>query len=122
MSTPSHNQLVNEYLAALDPTIAPLFLAVREDILTAGVTLDEAIKWKDCLVYSTSKNLIQTVLGKGKISLIFFDGLAIDDGRGLLEGDGKATRTFRITTPDYDAEALRSYVRAAATLAGGSSA
>ena len=122
MSTPSRNQLVNEYLDALDPSIAPLFVSVRDDILDAGVDLDEAIKWKDCLVYSTSKNLIQTVLGKGKISLIFFDGLAIDDGRGLLEGDGKTTRTFRITESDYDTEALQSYVRAAAALAGGSSA
>lgn len=114
MSTPSRNQLVTEYLDTLDPSIAPLFVAIREHILTAGVELDESIKWKDCLVYSTSKNLIQTVLGKAKVSLIFFDGVAIDDGRGILEGDGKTARTFRIVSADYDAAALQSYVRAAA--------
>ncbi|MER3389316.1 MAG: DUF1801 domain-containing protein [Microcella sp.] len=119
MTTPSRNQLVTEYLDALDASIAPLFLAVRDDILHAGVELDEAIKWKDCLVYSSSKNLIQTVLGKGKISLIFYEGVAIDDGRGLLEGDGKKARTFRITNSDYDTAALQSYVRAADEVARG---
>ena len=119
MTTPSRNQIVTEYLDALDESIAPLFHAVREDILQAGVELDESIKWKDCLVYSTSKNLIQTVLGKGKISLIFYDGVTIDDGRGLLEGDGKKARTFRITGADYDTEALQTYVRAADEIARG---
>lgn len=116
MITPSRNDVVTDYLAALDPGIRDLFLAVREDVLGAGVDLDEAIKWKNCLVYSTDRNLVQTVLGKGKISLIFFDGVAIDDGRGLLEGEGKTTRTLRITGPGYDRDALQSYVRASAAL------
>lgn len=114
MATTSRSQLVNDYIDEVDPAIAPLFVAVRESILSSGVELTESIKWKDCLVFSTSKNLVQTVLGKGKVSLIFFDGVAIDDGRGYLEGEGKTARTFRITSPDYDAAALQSYVRAAA--------
>jgi hypothetical protein len=116
MTTPSRNDVVTDYLNALDPSIAELFLAVREDVLGAGVDLDESIKWKNCLVYSTTRNLVQTVVGKGKVSLIFFDGVAIDDRRGLLEGDGVTARTFRITGPGYDREALQGYVRAAAAL------
>lgn len=116
MITPSRNAVVTDYLNALDPAIRELFLAVREDVLGAGVELDESIKWKNCLVYATSRNLVQTVVGRGKVSLIFFDGVAIDDGRGLLEGDGVTARTVRITGLDYDREALQGYVRAAAAL------
>jgi len=106
----SQNDVVNEYLEALDPEIAPLFHAVRSTVLDAGPGFNESIKWKDCLVYGTGVNHIQTVVGKGKISLIFFHGVQIDDSHGLLEGDGKKTRTMRITSPDFDRAALQDYV------------
>jgi hypothetical protein len=108
---PSRNDVVNEYIDDLGADIAPLFLDVRACILSAGPELNEAIKWKDCLVYSSTKNKIQTVVGKGKISLIFFEGAALADEHGLLEGDGKKTRTMRIQSPDYHREALAGYVR-----------
>jgi hypothetical protein len=95
-----------------------LFVAVREVIRKTQPDLDENIKWKDCLTYSTRKNVIQTVVGKGKVSLIFFDGTAIDDPEGLLEGEGKTVRTMRITAPEFDKQSLRSYVRQAVALAG----
>ena len=109
---------MNTYIDTLDESIKPLFVSVRETILAAEPGLDEAIKWRDCLTYSTSKNVIQTVVGKGKVSLIFFDGLEIDDPVGLLEGEGKRVRTMRITSSDFDGKALGSYVRQAVRLAG----
>jgi hypothetical protein len=109
--TPSQNDIVNEYIDNLDEAIAPLFLEVRDCVLDAAPAFNESIKWKDCLVYSTTKNHIQTVVGKGKISLIFFEGASFDDDYGLLEGDGKKTRTMRISAPDFNREALRDYVR-----------
>ena len=109
--TPSQNDIVNEYLDNLDEAIAPLFLAVRACVLEAGPAFNESIKWKDCLVYGTTKNHIQTVVGKGKISLIFFEGAAMRDDYGLLEGDGKKTCTMRITSLDFNKEALRDYVQ-----------
>ena len=111
--TPSRNDIVNEYLDNLDEEIAPLFLEIRGCILDAGPSLNESIKWKDCLVYGTTKNQIQTVVGKGKVSLIFFEGASFEDRFGLLEGEGKKTRTMRITSPDFDREALRDYVQQA---------
>ncbi len=108
--TPSQNDVVNEYLDNLDEKIAPLFIEVRACVLEAGPSFNESIKWKDCLVYSTAKNHIQTVAGKGKISLIFFEGVSIEDRYGLLEGEGKKTRTMRVTTPDFNREALKDYV------------
>ena len=115
--TPSRNETVNRYIGELEPTIEPLFVEVREVILKAAPSLDESIKWKNCLTYSARKNVIQTVVGKGKVSLIFFDGVSIDDPQGLLEGDGKRVRTMRITSDDFSKRALRSYVQQAVRLA-----
>ena len=112
MSYPkSQNDIVNDYLAALDPEIAQLFHAVRACVLEAAPGFNESIKWKDCLVYATTVNHIQTVVGKGKVSLIFFFGAEIEDAYGLLEGDGKKTRTMRIVSPDFNRAALQDYVR-----------
>jgi hypothetical protein len=115
--TPSRNETVNRYIEELDESIQPLFVAVRDVVLKTTPTLDENIKWKNCLTYSIRKNVIQTVVGKGKVSLIFFDGASIDDPQGLLDGDGKTVRTMRIVSDDFDKAALRSYVRQAVKLA-----
>jgi hypothetical protein len=111
--TKSKNDIVNEYIDALNEDIAPLFLEIRSCILGAGPSFNESIKWKNCLVYSTTKNHIQTVVGKGKISLIFFEGTSINDPYGLLEGEGKKARTMRINSPEFNKEALSDYVRQA---------
>ena len=108
--TKSKNDIVNEYINALNEDIAPLFLEIRACILAAGPTFNESIKWKDCLVYSTAKNHIQTVVGKGKISLIFFEGVSLNDPYGLLEGDGKKARTMRINSLEFNKDALSDYV------------
>ena len=111
--TPSKNDNVNTYISELNDDISPLYLQIRACILEAGPSFNESIKWKNCLVYGTTKNHIQTVLGKGKISLIFFDGASFDDAFGLLEGEGKKTRTMRITSPDFNQDALTNYVHQA---------
>lgn len=112
----SKNQVVNDYIESLDLNVQDLFLAVRDEVLSTSSELNESIKWKDCLVYATDKNIIQTVVGKNKVSLIFFEGAQISDTYGLLEGDGKKTRTMRITSPDFNANALRDYVKQAVSL------
>ncbi|HET9906937.1 MAG TPA: DUF1801 domain-containing protein [Anaerolineales bacterium] len=109
--TKSKNDIVNEYIDALDTAIAPLFLEIRDCILKAGPAFNESIKWKNCLVYGTTKNHIQTVVGKGKISLIFFEGVSLQDKYGLLEGEGNKARTMRISSPDFNKTALGDYVK-----------
>jgi hypothetical protein len=116
---PSRNEVVNAYIAGLSPEIQPLFLAVRACVLEAAPQFDESIKWKDCLVYGLAKNHIQTVVGKGRISLIFFGGAAFADAHGLLEGEGKDARTMRIASEDFDRAALTDYVRQSVQLRGG---
>ena len=108
---PSQNDIVNEYIAQLSATIAPLFLEIRTCILEVAPTFNESIKWKNCLVYGTMKNHIQTVVGKDKISLIFLNGVVLDDPYGLLEGDGKKARTMRIHDADFNRTALQLYVQ-----------
>jgi len=106
----SKNDIVNEYIENLDQEIVPLFLEIRDCVLTAGPSFNESIKWKNCLVYGTTKNHIQTVVGKGKVSLIFFEGVSLRDPYGLLEADGSKARTMRITSPDFNKKALQDYV------------
>ena len=107
----SKNDIVNEYIGDLNDEIAPLFLEIRSCVLAAGPAFNESIKWKNCLVYATTKNHIQTVVGKGKVSLIFFDGISLNDKYGLLEGDGSKARTMRITSLDFNKAALKDYVK-----------
>jgi hypothetical protein len=108
---------VDEHIESLDPSMKPLFLDVRDTILEAEPGLEQAIKWGNCLTYSAGRNIVQTVLGRDKISLIFFQGTSIDDPKGLLAGKGKEVRTMRITSPDYDRDELQSFVKQAAQLA-----
>lgn len=107
----SKNDIVNEYIGDLNDEIAPLFLEIRSCVLAAGPAFNESIKWKNCLVYATTKNHIQTVVGKGKVSLIFFEGISLKDPYDLLEGDGNKARTMRITAQNFNKKALTEYVK-----------
>jgi hypothetical protein len=115
--TLSRNAHVNAYIDALDEGIKALFVEIRETILEAEPDLEEAIKWKNCLTYSAGRNIIQTVVGKGKVSLIFFDGIDLDDPKRYLEGEGKRVRTYRILSEDFDRGALQGFVKHARRLA-----
>jgi hypothetical protein len=76
--------------------------------------LSEDIKWRNCLTYALEKNLIQTVLGKQHITLIFFDGVNLKDPRGLLDGDGAKTRSARFAALPVPEKALSDLVKQAA--------
>ena len=112
----SANELVNKYLKALDTPLSDLFMEVREVVLKTDPSLEEDIKWKNCLTYiQNKKNIIQTVLGKEKITLIFHDGMQIEDKYNLLEGDGAKTKSYRIVGK-VNKTALSSYVKQASAL------
>lgn len=106
------SKLVEPYLASIDDALKDRFQIIRKTILEAGPSLSQDIKWKNCLTYILgSKNLIQTVVGKDKISLIFHNGASIEDDSGLLEGDGKRTRTVRFLDDNIDVSVLSSLVK-----------
>jgi hypothetical protein len=108
--------VVDDHIESLDDAIKPLFLDVRETILAADPGLEQAVKWGNCLTYSAGKNIIQTIPGEDKVSLVFFQGTSLDDPKGLLAGKGKEVRTMRITSFDYDREELRGFVKQAVSL------
>ena len=108
----SKNDQVNEYIDQLGSE-KNLFLKIREVILEVEPNLDESIKWKNCLVYATTKNIIQTVVGKNKVSLIFFEGASFIDNWSLLTGEGNKTRTMRIENMEFNIQALQNYVQQA---------
>lgn len=110
--TKSKNDQVNEYIEKIGEE-KELFLKIREVILSVEPSLAESIKWKNCLVYTTNKNIIQTVLGKKKVSLIFFEGASFRDEWNELNGDGNKTRTMRIESLNFNETALRAYVKLA---------
>ena len=115
---PSANPIVNEFIDALDDGIRDHFIAVREVVLSAAPSLAEDIKWKNCLTYVLGKkNLIQTVVGKDKISLIFHNGASLQDPDGILEGDGTRTRTVRLARGSVSRKALQGAVRRAVAAA-----
>ena len=112
------NPGVEEYLAALDSPLKPLVLKLRDVVLRSAASLQEDIKWGNCLTFSLAgKNVIQTVMGKDKVTLIFFDGVRLADPQGLLEGDGKQVRSARYSDMKFSARALQALVKQAAKLA-----
>ena len=114
--TKSKNDVVNVYINELDEKLAQLFVDIRETVLATSPNFEEDIKWKNCLTYAAKRNAIQTVVGKDKITLIFFEGASFDDKYNLLEGDGKKTRSYRISGK-INKTALKNYVKQAYTRA-----
>jgi hypothetical protein len=115
--TTSKNTTVNKYLHSLETPLKDLFFQIRESVLDAAPAAAEDIKWKNCLVYSGKKNMIQTVLGKEHISLIFFEGKQLLDPANLLEGEGNKTRTAKLTKENFKPAVLKALVKQAAKLA-----
>ena len=117
------NPGVEEYLAALDSPMKPLVLKLRDAVLRSAAGLREDIKWGNCLTFSLAgKNVVQTVVGKDKVTLIFFDGVRLADPRGLLEGDGKQVRSARYSDKKFSVRDLQALVKQAAKLAAAKAA
>ena len=115
--TPSKDTNVNEYIDTVDEKLKSTFIEVRETILKACPNFEEAIKWKNCLTYNAKKNAIQTVVGKEQITLIFFEGAAMEDKYEVLEGDGKKTRSYRIAPKKLNKATLKALVKQAYAMA-----
>ncbi len=114
----SENDRVNDYIEnEVPPALKPLFLEIRAAVLAAHDGFSEDIKWKNCLTYAARKNAIQTVVGKDKITLIFFEGAQMKDPDGMLQGDGKKSRSVRFSSTGINEEGLKVLVKQAARLA-----
>lgn len=108
------------YLAAYDPTIADLALALREIILEESPDASESVypvytvaiwfgfsgKMKDMFCYITTH--------AGHINLGFPRGAALPDPNRLLQGEGKTMRHIQFKSMgDLERPFLRRYIQAA---------
>ena len=99
----SKNDIVNEYIEDLSADIAPLFIDIRSTILAAGPSFNESIKWKNCLVYGTTKNHIQTVVGNVTLAITVVGALVLFSGSLILIGAVSMTKFRRV----YEAAILK---------------
>ena len=94
------NPKVDAYLKDLDHPLKEIWMQIREIILSADSKMEEDIKWgAPTFIY---KGNLATFNPRAKkfVNLTFHTGAAIDDPAGVLEGDAKEARVFRVETID----------------------
>jgi hypothetical protein len=119
MRRPPDPQLLG-FLAAYDPTIADMALALREIILEEAPNASESVyqvytvaiwfgysgKMKDMFCYITTST--------GHINLGFPRGTSLPDPNRVLEGDGKTMRHIKFKSErDLERPFVRRYIQAA---------
>jgi hypothetical protein len=104
-----------ELLAARDPGLADLTLALREVVLEEApeaIELVHDVKYAIALNYTFTGRLkgafAHIVVYKAHVNLGFYRGAELPDPKKLLEGDGKLIRHLRIAS---HADLRRRYLR-----------
>ena len=91
------NLKVDEYMQTLDNPRKDLWEDLREIILNVDPKMEEDIRWgAPTFIY---KGNLATFNPRAKkfVTLTFHTGAYIDDPEGVLEGDAKEARVFRVT-------------------------
>ena len=94
------NPKVDEYMEKLDNPMKELWEQIREIILAVDPKMSEDIKWgAPTFIY---KGNLATFNPRAKkfVNLTFHTGALINDPDGVLEGEAKEARVFRITDGD----------------------
>jgi hypothetical protein len=90
------NEKVTAYMADLDNPFKELWEEIREIVLSTDSKMSEEVKWgAPTFVY---KGNLATFNPRAKkfVNLTFHTGAMIDDPEGILEGDAKEARVFRV--------------------------
>jgi hypothetical protein len=95
-----YNDKVVMYLEQLDNPHKPLWLEIRDTILAVDPKMEEEIKWGAPTF--TYKGNLATFNPRAKkfVTLTFHTGALINDPEGVLEGDSKEARVFRVATDE----------------------
>ena len=110
------DQSIDSWLAALDPSLRPIAEALRRLILGSDPDLSESIKWGNP-VYEKQGKVCYLASTKTYVSLGFFNGAALTDHEGLIEGTGKKMRHVKVRSlEDIQNELFSSWVRGAIRL------
>ena len=94
------NKTVEEYMAELDNPHRDLWESIRDIILGVNTKMEEDIKWgAPTFIY---KGNLATFNPRAKkfVNLTFHTGALIPDPEGVLEGDAKEARVFRVESAD----------------------
>jgi hypothetical protein len=107
----------SEYMAETEPKLRKLVRSLDALIRKAAPDLVASLKWGN-LTYHLDRNVCAIIAHDGYVNLQIWDGSAIDDPHGLLEGTGKTMRHTKVI-PDkpLNRRAVAAIVRAAAELA-----
>ena len=104
------------WMAGLEPNLRPIAEGLRQLILDACPELEESIKWGNP-VFEKSGKVCYLAATKSYVSLGFFNGAALSDPDGVIEGTGKTIRHIKVRSPgDIQAQRVISWVREAVAL------
>ena len=93
-------ELVDSYMDKLENPHKDIWEQIREIVLLVDPKMEEDIKWgAPTFVY---KGNLATFNPRAKkfVNLTFHTGALIDDPDGVLEGDAKEARVFRVASMD----------------------
>jgi hypothetical protein len=85
-----------KFIAALDPDKQAVVRALRDAVLTVSPDVSEGIKWNALCFFKGDRAFVGLMPYKNYVSVIFDRGSEIDDGTGVLEGNGKQMRHIKI--------------------------
>lgn len=103
-------------MAALEPGLRHTAAELRRLVLDACPDFTESIKWGNP-VYELSGKVCYLGATKAYVSLGFFNGAALHDPDGIIEGTGKKMRHVKVRDLNETArKQLTSYVKEAAEL------
>lgn len=106
---------VDDWLGAVPDGEHGLAAAVLEVAREALTEAEETVKWNQPCFVVAGTNCLSVAAQSGYVNLGFFEGAALDDPTGLLEGTGEAMRHVKVrSTETLDDPELSALVRAAA--------
>ena len=104
------------WIASLQPPLRPIAESLRRLILDTDPELSESIKWGNP-TFERGGKVCYLAATKAYVSLGFFNGAALTDSEGVIEGTGKKMRHLKVRVlSDIRGELLSSWVRQAVEL------
>jgi hypothetical protein len=109
----STSKEIRDWFAALDPAKRAAAEAVRRAVHQAAPGMTEAFKWGRP-VFALGTNVAYLKAAKKHVTFGYFDGAALDDPDGLLEGSGKQMRSIKVRdASEVPAVAIKVWTRQA---------
>ena len=94
------NPKVDEYMQKLDNPFKETWEGIREIILGVDPKMEEDIKWGAPTFIYNGNLATFNPRAKKFVNLTFHTGALIDDPDGVLEGDAKEARVFRVESDE----------------------